>query len=349
MKKILILSLGRTGSLPIYGEEISSRFKNQNFDILVSKDRTQKRKLINAIEIKTYKNKFTFILNTLIYFPIKFLFFMPKIYKKYSVLYLPYKHFWDLPFILLFKILNRKIVFTVHDGILHKGEKNIITQGLMYIRLKYATEFIFLTSYVKRLVENKYNNLKKSHIIPHPIIENSFFVEKEQIVNTKNLLFLGRIDRYKGVEMLMNSAVKSSLFFDELIIAGKSTYSFNTLKSQKIKTIDKYLSEEEIGTLLSWADILILPYTEATQSGVIALGIFAEKPMICTRVGGFSEQLNDDECFWSDVDEYDLAKVIKEAFCNLKKCEEIKQKLKEKKRNLSWETISMKIEKLLFS
>ncbi len=149
--------------------------------------------------------------------------------------------------------------------------------------------------------------------------------------------------------MLMNSAVAISNEFDKLIIAGKSLYPIEYLKHEKIEIKDKYLSEEEIGELLSWADVLILPYTEATQSAVITLGIYAELPMICTNVGGFSEQLREDESFWCEPNKEDLAFAIEEAFKNLEKYNNIKSRLMEKKNELSWSAIAEQIEHILLS
>lgn len=226
---------------------------------------------------------------------------------------------------------------------MHKGERNFITQKLNNYRLKMADSVIFLTDFTRKHVEEELKLYTKHHIVPHPIIENQY-VKIKQNHNTKNLLFLGRIDKYKGVELLIESVVGIEEDFDKLIIAGKSSYSINYSSHTKIEIMDKYLSDQEIGELLSWADVLILPYTEATQSGVIALGIYAELPMICTNVGGFSEQLNQDECFWCEPNRDSLQKAIKEAFNSDGARREIRKKLKRKKEINSWPVISAKIQ-----
>ncbi|MFV0237929.1 MAG: glycosyltransferase [Flavobacteriales bacterium] len=272
---------------------------------------------------------------------------IPKIIKTYNTLYLPYSHFWDLPFIWLFKILNKKIILTVHDGILHTGEKNFITQTLNNFRIYGATELIFLSDHVMKNVFNHLKIQKKYSVIPHPILDNSY-VKFDRINNdtTNKLLFLGRIDRYKGLEMLMRSVINNKTI-DKLIIAGKSNYNIDYLVDDRIQVVDKYLDEKEIGDLLSWADVLVLPYTEATQSGVITLGIYAEKIMICTEVGGFSEQLEKDESYWCQPNENSLSKIITKAFHDKENWPFIKKKLKEKKEKLSWDNISSEVEKKL--
>ncbi|XCF06520.1 glycosyltransferase family 4 protein [Tamlana crocina] len=346
-KKVLVLSLGRTNSLPLYAENIVSNFESLDFDILVSKNRSLKKPVVKSKEIITYSNKLSFFFNTLIYLPILILCLLPKIRKDYKALYLPYKHFWDLPFIFLFKFFNKEVIFTAHDGVLHKGERNWLTQSMNNCRLKMAKKVVYLTDYTRRHVERELGIVVNYEIVPHPIIENKFVEFNSKKDRTNNLLFLGRIDKYKGVELLMESAIILGNSFDKLIIAGKSLYDVNYSKHDKIEVLDKYLSEEEIGKLLSWADVLILPYTEATQSGVISLGIYAELPMVCTNVGGFSEQLAMDECFWCEPNSKSLVNAIIDSLDNQEKRNNIKKALIKKKSRLTWKNAAAQIEDLL--
>ena len=53
------------------------------------------------------------------------------------------------------------------------------------------------------------------------------------------------------------------------------------------------MPETEIGALLAWSDALVLPYREASQSGVVAAALAAGRPVIATSVGGLREQLRD--------------------------------------------------------
>jgi len=343
---VLMLSLGRTGSLPLYAENIFLNLNGSKIDFIISKNRTNKTFIKNSTEVLTYTNKATFLFNTLFYLPFLILKTIPKIHKEYNTLYLPYKHFWDIPFIFLFKLFGKKVVFTAHDGVLHTGERNFITQGLNNYRLKKADVVLFLTNYTRKHVEEELGIFNNYQIVTHPIIENHFVKIKDSF-NTRNLLFLGRIDKYKGVELLMESVVDIENSFDKLIIAGRSLYDIDYINHPKIEVIDKYLSNKEIGELLSWADVLILPYTEATQSGVITLGIYAELPMICTSVGGFSEQLKDDECFWSEPNIKSLQETITSAILNVNKRNKIKEKLKLKKETNSWLVITAKIESII--
>jgi glycosyltransferase involved in cell wall biosynthesis len=52
-----------------------------------------------------------------------------------------------------------------------------------------------------------------------------------------------------------------------------------------------WVPETGIGVLLAWSDAVVLPYREASQSGVAAAALAAGRPVIATRVGGLGEQL----------------------------------------------------------
>ena len=343
---VLILSLGRTGSMPQYAENIIKHL-SVNHDIIVSKQSyfTHEDKE-SFIAWRTYTGNFSFLISTIFYFPIKLMLFIPAMYSKYNSLYLPYGHYWDLPFILLFKLFRRKVIYTVHDGILHEGENNFFAQKLEYLRISLATDLVFLTKYVKDSIPRQLIINKRVYIVPHGLLENPFIKFKKTHF-AQNFLFLGRISKYKGIELLIDS-IKLIKGYDLILkIAGKTLYDLEVQNEKNIHFIDKYLSDQEIGKLLTWADVLILPYKEASQSGVIPLGIFAELPMICTKVGGLNEQLEDDECIWVDAEVQSLAKGIRFALNNPNILQTLQAKMRAKKTKLNWEGIGNTIDDIL--
>jgi glycosyltransferase involved in cell wall biosynthesis len=54
---------------------------------------------------------------------------------------------------------------------------------------------------------------------------------------------------------------------------------------------NRWVPEEEVATLLAWADALVLSHTEASQSGVAAAAVAAGRWVVVTRVGGLPEQV----------------------------------------------------------
>lgn len=342
MHKILIISLGRKNSLPIYASSIYEYFNSASFDLILSKDSYYEldfsEKRFNVTKIKTYNSSIQFLIYSLFYLPFPLLMTFFKM-RRYNVLYLPYFHFWNLHFILLFRLFGKRVVYTVHDGVLHTGENSFLPRILNNLSIRCATELIFLTNYVQALVTNKFNLKKRTHVIPHGIL-NKNKTDYKRDINKKNVLFFGRISKYKGVEMLMESFDKMNNPDAKLIIAGESIYEIQYLKKENITIIDRYIEDMEIDKLFYEATILVIPYLEATQSGVISLGINYEVPMICTQTGGLQEQLNEDEAVWVKP-EIESIKEGMEMLLNDKLLyNKLVNKLKIKKTELSWEEIS---------
>ncbi|MBE7211393.1 MAG: glycosyltransferase, partial [Gluconacetobacter diazotrophicus] len=57
-----------------------------------------------------------------------------------------------------------------------------------------------------------------------------------------------------------------------------------------VRVENRWVPEGEIGALIAWSDALVLPYREASQSGVAAAAIAARRWVVATRVGGLVEQ-----------------------------------------------------------
>jgi glycosyltransferase involved in cell wall biosynthesis len=346
--KIMILSLGRTGSLPLYSDNIVLHFPEKAYDCYKSKYAVESISIPNQKSLITYKSPLTFILNTLFILPFYIIVLLPKIVKNYNMLYLPYFHLWNLPFILLFRLLGRDVVLTVHDGILHKGENGFFIQQYSNLNIRLSTKLIYLTNYVKDNVENTLKIFKPGIIVPHGLIKNTSLIPSSYKMNRgKNILFIGRISPYKGVELLSEVIEDISDNIEKCIIAGKSNYELKIKDTEKLKIQDRYLSDVEVGELLNWADILVLPYLEATQSGVITLGINSELPMVCTNVGGFHEQLNEDECIWVEPNKKSLKNGLLYLIQNYSKRDFLIKQMQKKKSSLSWDTISLQIFKFL--
>jgi glycosyltransferase involved in cell wall biosynthesis len=65
--------------------------------------------------------------------------------------------------------------------------------------------------------------------------------------------------------------------------------------SQNVTVVDRYVPNEEIGLYFAAADVVVLPYADATQSAVISLAYAFDRPVITTDVGGLAEVVKDGE------------------------------------------------------
>lgn len=112
------------------------------------------------------------------------------------------------------------------------------------------------------------------------------------------LLFFGKIRRYKGLEVFLEALhrLDGRLPF-EATIAGEfylNPRPFHELAQRhrlgdRIRWESRYLPDEEVPALFRNADLVVLPYLQATQSGVVPLAYLFDTPVIASDVGGLSE------------------------------------------------------------
>jgi glycosyltransferase involved in cell wall biosynthesis len=118
----------------------------------------------------------------------------------------------------------------------------------------------------------------------------------------KTILFFGLIRDYKGLDLLIEAV---SLLNNEyqLVIAGE-VYSqlekYTTLINQspaknRIHFFNRYIPTDEVNRYFSAADVCVLPYRTATQSGIIATAFHFEVPIISTNVGGLKKLIGHNE------------------------------------------------------
>ena len=109
------------------------------------------------------------------------------------------------------------------------------------------------------------------------------------------LLSFGRLLSYKGLDLLTESLVLLGGRQDlvvRVVGLGPESPELDRLRALPGVTVENgWVPERDVGSVLGWADAVILPYREASQSGVAAAAIAANRWVISTRVGGLPEQL----------------------------------------------------------
>jgi glycosyltransferase involved in cell wall biosynthesis len=120
-------------------------------------------------------------------------------------------------------------------------------------------------------------------------------------------LYFGLIRAYKGLDVLLEAL--SRLATDArwtCIVAGEFYEDREQYDRQirelglqdRIRVIDRYLPNREVPGLFAAADLTVLPYRHATQSGVAALSFAFERPVLTTRVGALPESVVEGENGW---------------------------------------------------
>lgn len=109
------------------------------------------------------------------------------------------------------------------------------------------------------------------------------------------LLFLGRILAYKNLPLLVEAVelLKAEGVPIRLGVAGSGSIDGlqSRLDSLEAEVINRWIDDEEISLLTARYDAVVLPYVEASQSGVAAVAFGNCMPVVALRAGGLGEQV----------------------------------------------------------
>jgi glycosyltransferase involved in cell wall biosynthesis len=200
----------------------------------------------------------------------------------------------------------------------------------------------------------------------HPLYDNfGPLLSKEEACRAlgidpkeKYLLFFGFIRKYKGLDILLEAMGDKRLKEAniKLIIAGE----FYTDKAMYEQLIDQYqlhestylftefIPNEAVRYYFCAADLVMLPYHHATQSGISQVAYHFEKPMVVTNVGGLPEVVPDGKVgYVTNPDASSIANAILKFF-ETDSIPDLKQNLQEEKKKYSWDTFSKALLKLAF-
>ncbi len=205
---------------------------------------------------------------------------------------------------------NKKTkVLTICDNVIPHERKPGDTAFTKYF-FNVVNFFVLLSEKVQADLLNFYPSAKNK-VLPHPIYSNfGLPVEKNEaksflkINADKVILFFGFIRDYKGLDVLLYSMkiLKDNLNV-KLLIAGE----FYSDKNKYLELINKmgikddlllftdFIPTNEVKYYFSASDCVILPYRNATQSGIVQIAMNFKKPVIATNVGGLGEVIKDGE------------------------------------------------------
>ncbi len=169
----------------------------------------------------------------------------------------------------------------------------------------------------------------------------------------KTVLFFGLIREYKGLDLLLEamSDMRIKEMKIKLLVAGefyedKKAYT-NIIEKNNLQDnvvlYDAFIPNDEVKNYFSAADLLALPYRNATQSGVTQVAFHFEKPVIVTNVGGLSEIIPHNKCgYVVESNPKAISDAIIDYFLNSRE-DEMSEAMKEEKKKYDWSIFSNEI------
>lgn len=196
----------------------------------------------------------------------------------------------------------------VHDTVSHPSNQRTLRQNMVeFLRqrftkkmLRKAENIILLSNHSKGEFDSRHKKRKARTLVMKlgahvPGAEPVCPAEMEQ-EKSEYLLFFGRIDKYKGIEDLCRAYCEVPSDIQEklkLVIAGNGGFSpeEKTLirENPNIIAINRFVEDGEMLWLMEHTLLVVLPYIEATQSGVLPIAYHYTKPAAIRNLPGLVE------------------------------------------------------------
>jgi D-inositol-3-phosphate glycosyltransferase len=272
---------------------------------------------------------------------------------------------------LYYKLLGKAVVLTVHNVNKLKRDSADTALNRLTLKIQYrlAVHLFVHTPKMKSELMTEFGvPAERITVIPFGInnsVPETNLTPKEAkellgiSENRKTILFFGRIKPYKGLEYLIAAFLTLARRHNDyqLIVAGRleegcerywedlrSEIQEHARVGQVISRIE-FIPDSEIEVYFKGADVLVLPYKDIFQSGVIFLGYNFGLPVIATDVGSLKDEIIEGTTGFAfrPEDPTDLARALEEYFASdlfadlEKRRREIRQFATERH---SWEVVS---------
>lgn len=250
------------------------------------------------------------------------------------------------------RLKRRHIVSTLHDARPHLGENHLRTKFTMVLTRKYSGRIFVHGRNIKELMA-QYYPANKIHVIP--IGEYNVAPLRKYATGLKEegnlVLFFGRIYQYKGLEYLIRAEplITNEVPGAKIVIAGRGEsferYQRMMVNRENFIVHNHYISFKQGAELFERCSLVVLPYIEASQSGVVTAAYGFKKPVVITDVGSLTEVVDDGVTGYvvPPGDEVALARAV----IKLLKDEALRKEMGENgyrklKKDLSWDEIAEK-------
>ena len=245
---------------------------------------------------------------------------------------------------LYYKLLGKKVTLTAHNVNQAKRDSKDSMLNRTTLRVQYGLcDHIFVhTQKMKNELCEDFGVADKAvTVIRHPL--NNAFPDTDLRPSQakrklglreedKAILYFGRIRPYKGIEYLLAAfrQLVANCPDYRLILAGEPKKGSEAYLHEIHQTVDKdfepgkiisrihFIPDDEMELYLKASDVLVLPYKDIFQSGVLFLAYSYGLPVVATDVGSFREEIVEGDtgflCRPGDVD--DLACTLEKYFAS---------------------------------
>jgi alpha-maltose-1-phosphate synthase len=180
-------------------------------------------------------------------------------------------------------------VTTVHDAVPHPGQRPLPKVEEL-VRRRWIRGSAAVVVHGAAIAEElpAWASPKQIAVIPHGAAVRDCPLP---VPKRPSVLLFGRLEPYKGVDVLLRAMEKvwTQRGDVRLIVAGRGPEAALVPVQPLIELRDEYVPEAELDTLFGEATIAVLPYIEASHTGVGTTALGRGVPTIVSDVGALSD------------------------------------------------------------
>ena len=190
------------------------------------------------------------------------------------------------------------LITTIHDVQTHPGDREtgVLPAWSTQLIVRQSDHVVVHGASLRTLAAHRFGKLPQAvHVLAHPAIRRYADLARAKDLRRRTdkftLLLFGRVYAYKGLEQL----VRAEALLGEripglrIVVAGRGDDAM-TLRPLmgdpgRYDIVNQFIEDDEVAQMFLDADAVVLPYVEASQSGVLNVAAAFGKPVIVTDVG----------------------------------------------------------------
>lgn len=208
-------------------------------------------------------------------------------------------HVWTPLIAPAIKRAGARYVVIIHDAAPHPGDPTALVNRWLLRDVRHADQVITLSEHVSRqLTERGIVEADRVRTLFHPILgADGSRALSPRPDGTAAFLFFGRIMSYKGLPLFVDACEilrqEGRSFAIGAVGEGNMGGLIGRLERLGAEVVNRWVGHGEIADIMRRYDAVVVPSTEASQSGVVGLAHGHALPVIVTPVGGLPGQVDD--------------------------------------------------------
>jgi glycosyltransferase involved in cell wall biosynthesis len=204
---------------------------------------------------------------------------------------------------------GKPVVIIAENVISHESRR--IDLLLTMMALRQADRFLVLSGVVEQDIRRLFPDAKlyRSSLPVYDCYNVGESLTRRQaqerlgLAGKKVVLFFGYVRKYKGLMNLIEAfpAIRRSVEDVHLLIVGEYYDDPRPYRERIeelglqdcVKEVAEYVANEDVHVYFEAANVAVLPYNGATQSGILSIAYGFKKPVIVTDVGGLAELVDE--------------------------------------------------------